>query len=227
MEIILYTLIASFLSVMAFLFYEKKRREFVGKMLQKLTETSDLNQFKNQLNSTKAKIFFPENARSLIELEGLFVMQDQAAVQEKYEKIIQKKANRKFKFQIQGRVFLFYVQQKNESKAAEFYEMLKESAENKRRMEPLLREYEYQLEIGVRKNGSYAEEMLEEAKINAGVKEGVYLYRAALCYYYQKDEEKTREYLEQSQELLKGTELEEKIRKIVEEDLSKIEEIGF
>ncbi|MFV0480300.1 MAG: hypothetical protein ACK5LZ_07015 [Anaerorhabdus sp.] len=211
MTTLIYVIVVVVLSLVLHFGYEVLRTRFIGKTMKSLAATGDINQFGASINSTQGKLYFPKAARLLFELDGYLSVHDVDGVNQVYEETKTKRYNMDTRFKIEARMFMLQLLKNDETGASATLDKMKQLVQGTKReaeYSATLKEYEYQLEIGLRRNGDYAQEMLDCAEASADEKnKGVYLFRAATCYYYKNDEDKAFEYLKQAKPCLENTEL--------------------
>ncbi len=217
-----------FLTLGLYLTYLFLFRRYVMKTTALLYQQGDAKAYLEAIDSFPGKLFLAKRMRQLMKIDAYFMLKDEKQLEELMVKLDNIRLPEMDRILICQKETSFYVEQHKLEKAEKAYEKLKLATtnlkeKNKERGRAILKECEYMIEIGLKQNGSYANQMLKIAKESKNeVVQGVYYYRAAKCYYYDEKEAKCREMLKISLDKLKGSPYEQKIREILEGDLSQI-----
>ncbi|MFV0379653.1 MAG: hypothetical protein ACK5KQ_02360 [Anaerorhabdus sp.] len=208
--------------------YTISRSVFVRKITYNLSVDKDISEYLSEINGLKGKILFSKDLRLILELDGYLVTKDIENCMRVYDKLKEMKFNFENKFKIESRIFMVYILARDELNASlkllELKNMVS-SQKNNAVFVSHIDEFECQLEIFLKRNGDFANVMIEKAKSSEGVKSGVYYYRAAICYFYKNDKENTDKNLVRAKELLIGTDLEKSIDKLIKADRQEFEKI--
>lgn len=200
----------------------------IMKLTKLLYQDNNADGFLNELNSVMTKLFFPKKMQAMMKIDAYMMKGDIKNTKELFEELDKYKIRPGDEFYVRQKEVAFFVELKDEKKAEQAYNRMRElfdSFKDKTSYEGVMRETEFTYEINLKHNYHYLEQMLERAK-NAQTEfsAGIYLYRAAKCYYFKGDMRLCKETLQRAQTRLKGTFYEEFIQDILDKDIKLIEQ---
>lgn len=200
----------------------------VIKLTKLLYQEHNAKGFLKELDSWMTKLFFPKKVCSMMQIDALMMLGETEKLKLLFEELNGYKIKSGDEFIIRQKELAFYVDLKDEKKSTVVYERLCnifDSMKNKTKYEIQRKESEYIYEINIKKNYHYLEEMLDHAaNAKTDFSKGIYLYRAAKCYYYKKENRLCKDTLQRAQTYLKGSFYEKFIQDILDKDLTLIEQ---
>lgn len=220
--------ILSGVGVISYLVYFVLFRSLIMKLTKLLYQDNNPEGFLKQLNSGMAKLFFPKKLQAMMKIDAYLMMGDKEKSRQLFDELDGYKIRPGDEFFVRQKELAFYVDLRNEKKSTYAYERLCKifnSFKDKTRYEPHMKESEFIYEINIKKNTHYLEVMLDHAKnAQTDFSKGVYLYRAAKCYYFKNDLRLCKDTLKRAQTCLKGSFYEEFIQEVLDKDISLIEQ---
>lgn len=213
--------------VVSYLVYFFLFKHQIMKLTKLLYQDNNAEGFLKEVDSWMTKLFFPKKMQAMMKIDAYLMMGDTEKSKQLFEQLDGFKIRPGDEFFVRQKELAFYVDLEDEEKAKHAYDRMRaifDSMKNNARYEAQMKESEYIYEINMKKNAHYLEEMLEHAKnAKTDFSKGIYLYRAAKCYYYKKDMRLCKDTLKRAQTYLKGSFYEEYIIDILEKDITLIE----
>lgn len=201
-------------------------RQFMNQLSDKLYKEADGQAYLDSLNSWKGKLFFKENTRQLMSVDAYLMLGKETEVQEIFEHLNQAKLNPGNQLGLFQKEISYYVSANQKEKAEQAYENLKAVAakfKNPAQLESIVKECTYLIEVNIRHNTDYLQEMLDvSSKMKNSFYQGIFLYRAAKLYYYKGELETCRKTLLEAKEKVKGSAWEVMINQMLEDNLDLI-----
>ncbi len=196
----------------------------VKKMSELLYKDNNGEAYLKHLNDAACKIIFSKQLRTMMSIDAYIAIGDVETVENVFEQLKEFHLQPGDEFLVCQKKIGFYIEKGNDEKAEEAYSRLVElydGFKDKMHYKKARKEVEYLVEIHLRKNASYLDEMLSlsESTKNKLLK-GIYLFRAAKCYFYKNNNKKVKETLLLAKEYCVGTAYEKKIDVALSGDLS-------
>ena len=184
---------------------------------------ADLNPegYLQQLSSLPAKLMISKNRRLFLALDALAYQGDHQGMQQVFSQLEARKLSYGQKINLYDKQIQFFVDTKDYEAAKSKLALLQKEGSkiNNANMQYLLENVEALVEIYANHNGSYAKKMVMAAEKNpTKLAKATYYYRAAKCYYYQKDNQNTLKYLKKARNNAANTSLAKHIDSCLEDN---------
>ncbi len=200
----------------------------IMKLTKLLYQDNNAEGFLNELNSWQTKLFFPKKMQAMMKIDAYLMQGEVEKSKELFNELDKYRIRPGDEFYVRQKEVAFYVDLKDAKNSEKAYNRMREiydSFKDKTSYDSVMKESEFIYEINIKKNYHYLEEMLERAKnAQADFSQGIYLYRAAKCYYFKGDMRLCKETLQRAQTRLKGTFYEAFIQDVLDKDIKLIEE---
>lgn len=209
------------LSYIAYYFLFKRQ---ILKLTSLLYHENNPDGFLKELNSLMSRFFFPKKMHAMMSIDAYLMKSDNEKLKELFKEIDNYRLRAGDEFYVRQKEIVFYVEQNDEKNAEHAYTRMKEiydGFKDKSTYEGVMKESEYVYEINLKQNPKYLDEMLAQAKHSKNeFMSGIYLYRAAKCYYFKNDNKNCKATLEKAKVKLKGSFYEKIIDDILNKDIS-------
>ncbi|MCI5722755.1 MAG: hypothetical protein MR283_01940 [Erysipelotrichaceae bacterium] len=176
-----------------------------------LYRQGDADKYLEELESPSSHFFFNKKLRTLMAIDANLVKGDAKQLNLLFEKANAYKLKSTDRILVQQKELLFRITRDENEQAQAVYANIHSTYENltekqKTKYKEILTEIEYPYAIHVKKDGKYASELMEKAKvISEAVPAGICYIRAAQSYYLRKDFDRTQHALEKAVNKLKET----------------------
>lgn len=164
-------------------------------------------------------IFFHKKLREMMKIDAYIMIDDEESLEKLFDFLNNTRLRNADEFIVHQKQVTFYSSKNNLPKVKEAYEKMlkvKETLSSKTNTyDATIKECEYIIAI-LEKDGKFAKELARKGnEYEETMIAGSYYYKAAQSYYFQKDEQNAKYYLEKAQKLLRGTNYEKKIEEIL------------
>lgn len=182
-------------------FYQLANLRFVKKLSHDLYVLVDPDSYLAAIDSFKGKIFLRKSRRELLKVDAYAMKKDHAALINQFKILANCKLSYGKLISLYEKEVQFYATNNYPDEALASYEKLINEANKIQsdQLDKVVEEATINIEVYVKRNGKYATRLVDLAKnTEHQLIKGVYLYKAAKCYYYLADEDNTVKYLKKA-----------------------------
>lgn len=181
---------------------------------------NDPDAYLEELESFTSHMLIAPDLRKLLSIDAYLAKGDNAKLNEIFDAVENGKLRRGDHFTVLQKEVMFYVKTNQVGKARQAFELMQEiypALNDKDGHYGLtLKECEYEIEIQLNHNGKFADELVQKSKdVGNDIASGVYLYKAAQSYYFNKDNKNMLKCLEKAEVKLRGTSSNQRLKDIL------------
>ena len=188
------------------------RKTYTKKIMKAMSE-EDYDRFYHILDSFWCKFALHPADREMMRLSAVLSQGDTAKIEDQINLMLHMRMKKKRKAAVAMQGFYFYVEMKNRRKADKMISIVQENAGPQS-----AKELKMIASVLLRKEAKYIHEM--QAYYDNAVadeQKGMFAYLLGLEYKYKNDTRKSKKYLKEALQKLKGTPYEEEIRSLLSE----------
>lgn len=188
--------------------YQKAVNHFSKSLAKKLYIEKNPKLFLETLHSFPAKLFLSSKKRLFLALEAHMLLGEKEKTMQVFDKLSKKRLGYGASITLLQKKVQYFTESGQLTLALEAYQSLEEKGNwiQDPRMQQILEESKALVEIYCHKNAQYAPLMLQKAKESRGnLVQGIYYYRAAKCFAYNKDKNNVNIALKKAKDKLKGS----------------------
>ena len=201
---------------------QRIKQDFLKKLSFILYEEKNPDHYLEELNSFSGKLFMSNRDRLILSIDALMLKKEYQEVSDIFELLEKLKLSELHQLALYQKKIAYYLEIKNNIKAIESFNQLKQLSQNNRQraIQLVVEENDILIHVYAKKDGYYAQSLENKAKtIRDHHAKGICLYRSAVSYYNLKDFDKCKSLLEEAAFYLKDTIYEKTIQQVLNGDL--------
>lgn len=222
-------LVVGIILYVGWMFFSQREVAYLSILLYR---KGDADAYLKELNTFEGRLYFNKRLRALMSIDAWIIKGDKEKLEAAFEEARNGHLQTGDRLLVLQKELVYCVENDKNDRAKDVMSDIEKLYENmvKKQQEKYLntvQECRYTSAIYLDHSGKYADEIEKKAKaVKDVIPAGVYFYKAAQSWYLKKETKKCREDLEKAYQKLKGSENEQAIKKMLDdEDYSHILDI--